>query len=187
MPAVWNATENLPPGATTPESQPDTSDVDVCAVASVFVHVTVEPTATSSSSGMKALLPSEAAPAGIATDNDGTPGVGDGAGDGAVVGDEYPPPQAAPEIRINETQAMQNDRISTLHMSKSPGLVEYSRQNGTRAWWCRWNISRVCAVCTCVAARRRTTPHSGDRALMDPRAARRRMRCTYEAQAVWTD
>jgi hypothetical protein len=34
---------------------------------------------------MKALLPSEEAPAGIATDNDGTPGVGDGAGDGGVV------------------------------------------------------------------------------------------------------
>jgi len=37
---------------------------------------------------MKALLPSEAAPAGIATDADGTPGVGDGAGDGPVDGDE---------------------------------------------------------------------------------------------------
>jgi hypothetical protein len=123
-------------------------------VASVFVHVTVEPTATSSSSGMKAFLPSEEAPAGIATDNDVTPGVGDGAGDGAVDGDEYPPPQAAPQIRINDTQATQNARISTLHMSKSPGLVEYSRQNGTRASWCRWNISRDCAVCTCVAARR---------------------------------
>jgi hypothetical protein len=63
---------------------------------------------------MKAPLPSEAAPTGIATDDDGAPGVGDGTGDGAVDDDEYPPPQAAPQIRINDTHATQNDRISTL-------------------------------------------------------------------------
>ena len=62
------------------------SDVEVWEMESLFVHVTVVPTATFSSAGMKALFPSDWAPTGIATDADGTPGVGVGAGAGAGAG-----------------------------------------------------------------------------------------------------
>ena len=69
-----------------PEFHPAAFDVDVCVVESVFTQVTVVPAATLSSAGMKALVPRNSAPAGIVTDDDGSPcvGVGDGeAGDGA--------------------------------------------------------------------------------------------------------
>jgi hypothetical protein len=64
--------------------------VDVWETESVFIQVTVVPTPTFSSSGMKALFPSTSAPTGMVTDADGTPGagVGDGVGDGeGEVGD----------------------------------------------------------------------------------------------------
>jgi hypothetical protein len=86
LPGVWKATENCPPGATTSEFHPVTSDVDVCDTESLFVQVTVVPAATFSSSGEYAPFPSEDAPTGIETDEDDTPGVG--VGDGAVDGDE---------------------------------------------------------------------------------------------------
>jgi hypothetical protein len=70
-----------------PESHPLAFDVDVCEVESVFVHVTVVPTATASSSGAKARFPSTSAPIGIMTVDAGSP-VGAGVGDGTVVGDE---------------------------------------------------------------------------------------------------
>jgi hypothetical protein len=83
VPAVWNANENRAPGATIPESHPVAFDVDVWETESVFVHVTVVPTPTFRSSGMKALLPSDSAPAGIVTVDDGPAGVGVGDGVGA--------------------------------------------------------------------------------------------------------
>ena len=67
VPVCWNAKENLPPGATIPEFQPVASDVDVWEIESVFVHVTVVPTATSRASGVKALFPRDSAPTGIET------------------------------------------------------------------------------------------------------------------------
>jgi hypothetical protein len=87
VPAVWNANENRPPGATVPESHPAAFDVDVWLIESVFVHVTVVPTATSSSSGLKALFPRISAPAGIATEADAPVGFGVGVGDGVGDGD----------------------------------------------------------------------------------------------------
>jgi hypothetical protein len=62
----------------------------VCDSESVFIQVTVVPVITFSSSGEYALFPSEDAPTGIDTDDDGPSGVGvgDGVGDGAVEGDE---------------------------------------------------------------------------------------------------
>jgi hypothetical protein len=85
-------------------------------VESVFVHVTVVPTATFSSAGMKALFPSDSAPTGIATDADITPGVGAGDGAGEGVGDgegdgEELPPQAIATIKIADTRARRNDNI----------------------------------------------------------------------------
>jgi hypothetical protein len=70
-----------------PESHPAASDVDVWDTESVFVHVTAVPTATFSWSGMKAAVPSEAAPVGMATDDDVPPGVAVGAGVGAGADD----------------------------------------------------------------------------------------------------
>jgi hypothetical protein len=52
VPAVWNANENWPPGATIPEFHPVAFDVEVWEMESVFIHVTVVPTATFSSSGI---------------------------------------------------------------------------------------------------------------------------------------
>jgi hypothetical protein len=52
VPGVWNANEKLPFLATIPESHTDASDVDVWDVESVFVHVTLVPTAISSSGGL---------------------------------------------------------------------------------------------------------------------------------------
>ena len=91
VPAVWNANENCRPGATITESHPAASDVDVWEVESVFVHVTVVPTAMFSSAGMKALFPRNSARAGIETDAVGAgagagSGVGAGAGAGSGVG-----------------------------------------------------------------------------------------------------
>ena len=82
-PAVCSATENRPPGSSVPEFHPVVSDVDVWATASVFVHVTVVPTATFRASGANARSPSVEAPAGIVTDVDGPSGVsaGDGIGE----------------------------------------------------------------------------------------------------------
>jgi len=90
VPAAWSANENCPPGAMIPEFHPVAFDVEVCEVESVFLHVTVVPTATFNSPGENALLPSASAPTGIVTDEDGPPGagVGDGVGDGDVGGDE---------------------------------------------------------------------------------------------------
>jgi hypothetical protein len=58
------------------------SAVDVCAIESVFVHVTVVPTATFSGFGTKALAPKVRAPMGIDTAADDPDGVGDGLGVG---------------------------------------------------------------------------------------------------------
>jgi hypothetical protein len=70
--------------------------VDVCATVSLFIHVTVVPTATFRSAGLNAPRPSTDAPTGMLTDDEAPPGgapgeglgdgVGDGDGDG--VGDE---------------------------------------------------------------------------------------------------
>lgn len=70
-----------------PESHPAASDVDVWDTESVFVHVTAVPTATFSWSGMKAAVPSEAAPTGMATVDDVPPGAGAGVGAGVGAGD----------------------------------------------------------------------------------------------------
>jgi len=70
-----------------PESQPFESDVDVCGIESVFVHVTVVPAGTVSASGMKADGPNVDAPVGIDTKYGAPPGAGVGDGIGDVVGD----------------------------------------------------------------------------------------------------
>lgn len=86
VPAVCSATLNRPPGATLPEFHPWMSDVEVCATESVFVHVTVVPTVTFSSSGTKARLPRVEAPTGMDTEETGNSGGGAGAGAGAGAG-----------------------------------------------------------------------------------------------------
>ena len=89
---------------------------------SVFIHVTVVPTAMSSSPGTKALFPSDSAPTGIVTDDDGTPvvGVGDAVGGGGV-GDEgaESPPQAIANIKNADMAARRIDNIrSSEHESE---------------------------------------------------------------------
>jgi hypothetical protein len=80
---------------------------------SVFVHVTVVPTATFSASGMKARFPSEAAPTGIVTADDDPPpvGAGDGVGDGEGEDGEEVSPQAIANIKIADTTRSRNDNM----------------------------------------------------------------------------
>jgi hypothetical protein len=80
---------------------------------SVFVHITVVPAATVTSSGVKALFPSDWAPTGIATAAEGAPGVGvgDGVVDGEAGDDEELPPQAIATIRIADTTPRRNETI----------------------------------------------------------------------------
>ena len=62
----------------------------MCVTESLFIHVTVVPTETSSSSGANALFPKDSAPTGIVTEDVGPTVEGDGVdeGEGAVDGDE---------------------------------------------------------------------------------------------------
>lgn len=89
----------------------------MCATTSVLVHVTVEPTGTLKSSGLKARLPRVSAPMGIETDVDGPPvGPGDGDGDGDGTGEgaeaEYPP--HAPVISTNaDTSTRRDENMKT--------------------------------------------------------------------------
>src|SRR5690349_16417218 len=107
--------ENCACGATDPESHTRVSDVDVCAIESVLVQVTVEPTVTVRSSGLKARLPRISAPTGIDTDVDGLPvGPGDGVGDGTGEGAEADePPQAPVSSASIETSTRRDENIKT--------------------------------------------------------------------------
>jgi hypothetical protein len=97
-----------------PEFQPGKSDVDVCAIASVFVHVTVVPAATVSSSGTNALLPRDSAPVGIDTDEeDAEPlGVGDGPRESGEL-----LPQASIQISNADRRTRRSDDMCTSHKS----------------------------------------------------------------------
>jgi hypothetical protein len=105
-------------------------------MASVFIHVTVVPTETSTSSGLKALLPSVDAPTGIVTDDAEPPGAGagagagDGVGVGAVEGDDELLPQAAANSKIAGTSARRSDNIRSSNATTgTPGATEYSRMS----------------------------------------------------------
>jgi hypothetical protein len=105
--------EKRPPACTVPEFHAPVSDVLVCATASVFVQVTVDPTATVTSSGEYARLPRTSAPLGIATDAVGPLDVGVVDGDVGVDGDEEPP-HAATEHRNADRTTIRNEDIYSL-------------------------------------------------------------------------
>ena len=90
VPADWNVNGKLAPGARMLEFQPFPSDVDVCTMLSLFVHVTVVPVATVIGFGLNAFDPIDAAP--ITMDTLCAPpegvgvGLGVGLGDGVGVG-----------------------------------------------------------------------------------------------------
>ena len=110
-----------------PESHPVAFDVDVCDTVSVFTQVTVPPTATLTSSGMKALSFKNSALIGIVTFTDDGPGAGVGVGvgagvatgtgvgagvaDGEVGGDTASLPQATATMRKPETARIRNEYI----------------------------------------------------------------------------
>jgi hypothetical protein len=73
---------NLPPGAMFPEFQALVFDVDVCVVASLFVHVTVDPAATVIGFGTYAVVVRTEAPLTMEIDIPEPDGVGVGAGAG---------------------------------------------------------------------------------------------------------
>jgi len=107
--------ENCPPGAIVPEFQPATSDVDVCEVRSVFVHVTAVPASTVRSDGENALLPRNSAPDGVVMDDDTPPATAGGVTEGEVgagVG-ESPPPQAAADATRASMIAKRRDDMKS--------------------------------------------------------------------------
>ena len=85
VPAVENVRLNVPPGTIDPEFHAPLSDVDVCVVLSLFVHVTVPPTATLTGFGAKAVDVIVDAPNTIET---GVPGPEGVVGEGEVTGAE---------------------------------------------------------------------------------------------------
>jgi hypothetical protein len=89
---------------------------------SVFVQVTVVPTATSSSAGLKALFPRVDAPIGMVmgVEAAGGAGVGAGVGDGIGEGAEYPPPHALPSNMSPNTRAKRNDDIKPPENGAAP-------------------------------------------------------------------
>jgi len=107
---VENVVENCARGCKVPEFHPAPSEVVVWAMESVFVHVTVAPNATSSSAGLKALLPRVDAPAGMVMGVAPAGGVGDGMGTGD--GPEYPPPHALANSMTANTKAKRDDNIN---------------------------------------------------------------------------
>jgi hypothetical protein len=107
VPAVWNVNEKRPPGVTVPELQAFPSDVDVCVIASLFIHVTVSPTDTFTMSGAYARSPSDSAPAGIETDVEPL-----GVGVGTADGDEVELPHAAAKTTAATTTARRTDDIT---------------------------------------------------------------------------
>jgi len=105
---------NCCPGPTVPEFHPLASEVDVCGIESVFVHVTVEPAATVTGLGLNAFDPSVAAPVGIATIV-GDPDEG-AVGDGATgIGEELDedPLHAIANIEITATKPTRTENISS--------------------------------------------------------------------------
>ena len=95
-----------------PESQPLPFDVDVWLTESVFVHITVVPTATSRSSGVNARFPRTSAPFGMLTADEAPPGAGAGEGVGVGAdGDELSLPQAS---ALSERTAASVSRIGVI-------------------------------------------------------------------------
>ena len=110
------------------------SDVEVCDVESVFIHVTVVPTVMLSSPGTKARFPRNSAPAGIITDVVEPAGVGVGVGDDTGGGDgevgddvELSPPQATANAKIVEMTAKRNDNMKASEMTEGTSSFVYER------------------------------------------------------------
>ena len=123
--------ENCPPGGIAVEFQPVASDVDVCDVPSVFLHVTVVPASTVRSAGEKARLPRNSAPDGIVTADDGPPITGGGAAEGevGVIGvDEPPPPQAEADAMRASMIAKRRDDIKSSRRTANGAHTVANRQ-----------------------------------------------------------
>jgi hypothetical protein len=100
--------------------------VDVCATESVFAHVTVVPTPIVRSSGAKARLPSDDAPDGIDTEEDGPPGVGGVDGDGAAGDGEDELPHAMVNTRRDATTGTRIENIRTSRVMTPPAQQRFA-------------------------------------------------------------
>jgi hypothetical protein len=108
VPLVWNVKLNVPPAGSVPESNAPMSLVTVCAMESVFVHVTAVPAATVIGFGANALLPLFSAPDGVVTalpEPEPPVAGGVGLGDDTV---ELPLPHAAASVRLMIASAIRN-------------------------------------------------------------------------------
>jgi hypothetical protein len=114
-------------------------DVDVWVTVSLFVHVTVVPTAMLSGFGRYASAPSVDAPPGIETDDVGPPGLG--VGDGVGVGFIgllllYDEPQAA----LSSATGIASRRfLRFMNVSKSAAPVDATIEQVR----CRENVRRI--------------------------------------------
>jgi hypothetical protein len=110
---------NFPPAGILPESNALVSLVAVCAMLSVFVHVTIVPTDTLMGFGAYAAEPSDRAPDGIVTAEPEGDGVGVGVG---VVGvDELPHATA-----VSRRQATRTYRRTDIEPLLPRGLLNSS-------------------------------------------------------------
>jgi hypothetical protein len=102
LPADWNVLLNPWPGLMMPEFHSPLSEVDVCAMVSLLVHVTVVPTLTVIGLGLYAVVVIDCAPATIDTPDPEGDGEGEGVGVGVGDdGDDEPLLQAAaPPARV---------------------------------------------------------------------------------------
>lgn len=108
VPLVWNVKLKLPPAGIVPELNAPPSPVAVCAVESVFVHVTAVPAVTVIGFGTYALLPLVSAPVGMVTPLPEPPVAGGGVVVVGVVGDDELEPHAAASARLMRTSAARN-------------------------------------------------------------------------------
>ena len=129
-PAVVNVAVNDVPGAIEPEFQTPVSDVDVCAIESVFVHVTLPPTFTAIGFGEDQLAPLFWAFATIdaATDEAGGGlGVGVGVGVGVGAGDFHDPHPAANAIIVTASTHPKHLTICSSSLRPWRGAVSCPR------------------------------------------------------------
>jgi hypothetical protein len=133
-PAAEKVMVNARPGAIGPEFQAPPFAVDVCAVESLLVHVTVPPTATVIGLGVKAVVVNVDAP--VTIDAATPEPEGDGTGEGVDGDDELHPTEKPSRARSTIRKVI----WSTLFMNAS---IVNSRYRCKLVATCRASCSRV--------------------------------------------
>lgn len=137
VPAVENVRLNVPPGTIDPEFHAPLSDVDVCVVLSLLVHVTVPPTARLTGFGANAVDVIVDPPNTIETGVPGPEGVGEGEVSGAELL-ESPQPAAMQSSR-RALSAVRNLMFARTHKIRTTDADRH--RHAARASCCRPALS----------------------------------------------